>query len=147
MDDISDDFLWELKPHIPWIVGQIAAPLSGQETFRSYDLVTSSLPNFVDYFRSQGLRAELQRLAFESSVLERITRLDRSTNVSFVGSLSSHHESRVRLLEIISSNKGLSLWGQNMWIPSQRLPESTNATEAAHGESKCTRFWPRPGSL
>jgi len=129
MDVIADDFLWELKPQIPWIVGQVAAPMSGQETFRSYDLVISSLPNFVDYFRSQGLRAELHRLAFESSVLDRITHRERSTAVSFVGSLSSHHESRVRLLEIISSDKGLSLWGQNV----DSIPKASRIHERYRG--------------
>src|SRR5262249_33876061 len=119
----------ELKPQIPWIVGQVAAPMSRQETFRSYDLVISSLPNFVDYFRSQGLRAELHRLAFESSILDRITHRERSTAVSFVGSLSSHHESRVRLIEIISSDKGLSLWGQNV----DSIPKASRIHERYRG--------------
>lgn len=114
MDAITDEFLCEVKPHVRLIVGQIAAPIGDTETFRSYDLVISSLPNFVEHFRKQGLRAELNRLAFEASVLDRITRGVPSVDISFVGSLSSHHESRVRLLETVLTEKKVALWGQGV---------------------------------
>jgi spore maturation protein CgeB len=113
MDYISDDFLWELKREVRLIVGQIAAPLGDQKSFRSYDLVISSLPNFVEYFKQQGLSAELHRLAFETSVLDRIAP-GSPTRVSFVGSLSSQHQSRLRLLETLLSSVDVALWGQSV---------------------------------
>jgi len=113
MDYISDDFLWEMKPEVRLIVGQIASPLGDQQSFRSYDLVLSSLPNFVEYFKNQGLSAKLHRLAFESTVLERIHK-QNPINASFVGSLSSHHQSRLRLLERLLTETDVALWGQSV---------------------------------
>ncbi|HYR84151.1 MAG TPA: glycosyltransferase [Terriglobia bacterium] len=112
MDEIPDDFLWEIKSDVRIIVGQIASPLVTQRHFRSYDLVISSLPNFVDYFRKQGVRSELNRLAFEPSILQRLEERPRTTDVSFVGSLSSYHKARARLVETICENVPLSWWGQ-----------------------------------
>jgi spore maturation protein CgeB len=110
MDSISDDFLWEMRPHVGFMVGQIASPLA-ETTFRSYDLVISSLPNFVDYFRKQGKRSELHRLAFETSILPQLQDRPRTTDISFIGSITSYHAARTRLLESICNEVGLSWWG------------------------------------
>jgi spore maturation protein CgeB len=130
MGDISDDFLLEIKPQVRMIVGQIAAPLGDQQSFRSYDLVLSSLPNFVEYFRNQGLSAQLHRLAFESTVVERIHK-QTSINVSFVGSLSSHHQTRLRLLERLLSETDVALWGQTV----DSVPKQSKVHQHYHGQA------------
>lgn len=121
VDEIPDDFLWEMKPNVRLIAGQIASPLIGQRKFRSYDLMLSSLPNFVDYFRNQGIRTELHRFAFEASILPRLQQRGKAISASFVGSLSSYHSSRVRLLEMLCEKGNLSVWGQG----ASSLPKSS----------------------
>jgi len=54
------------------LAGQIASPLAPDADLRPFDLMLSSLPNFVERFRGASLRAELFRLAFDPVVLERL---------------------------------------------------------------------------
>ena len=111
VDWIPDDFLLEMKPNVRRIIGQIAAPLPKEKTFRGYDLMLSSLPNFVDYFRKQGVRSELHRLAFETSILPHLQDRPARTDVSFVGTISSFHAARTELMEAICSKVDLAWWG------------------------------------
>src|SRR5215510_9042502 len=69
MDNITNSFLKEMKPHVRLLMGQHAAPLPEWEDFSCYDLVISSLPNLVDYFRGKGVPAEPHGLGFEPRVL------------------------------------------------------------------------------
>ncbi len=111
MDGVSSRFLKEMKPYVRLLVGQIASPLPRDEDFGVYDLVLSSLPNFVEHFRRLGLPAELNLFAFEPGVLSRLERGGRDICVSFVGSLSSAHQARIRLLEHLCSDLDLAVWG------------------------------------
>jgi hypothetical protein len=108
---ISSKFLNEIKPFARLLVGQIASPLPPGEDFSSYDLVISSLPNYVDYFRRLGITTELNRLAFEPGVLSKLNDDRIDISVSFVGSLSRHHKCRVQLLESLCSQLDVKVWG------------------------------------
>ena len=109
---VPDKFLAGFRPNVRLIVGQIASPLTSDKMLTDYDLMISSLPNFVDRFRNQGLKAELMRLAFEESILEKIPRKDCSVNISFVGTLSADHENRRALLETVGRSLDLGIWGR-----------------------------------
>jgi hypothetical protein len=111
MDGISSSFLREMKPYVWLLVGQIASPLPPDPDFRGYDLVISSLPNFVEYFRSLGLASEYHRLGFEPRVLEHLRPGERTTPVTFVGSVSPWHKSRLALLEHLCSRFDIQIWG------------------------------------
>jgi hypothetical protein len=74
-------------------------------------LVISSLPNLVERFRARGIQAEFQRLAFEPAVLRKLEKRDAKIPISFVGTLSPHHKSRVRLLEYLCRRVDLRVWG------------------------------------
>jgi spore maturation protein CgeB len=111
IDGISGRFLKGLKPHMRLLMGQHAAPLPSAEDIGCYDLLLSSLPNQVDYFRRMGLRAELKRLAFEPRILERLKASPAKTAVSFVGSLDLVHRSRLQLLERVCERPDVELWG------------------------------------
>ena len=50
-------YLRDLRRHTRLIVGQIACPLK-RASFRGFDLVLSSLPPYVQHFRSSGLKSE-----------------------------------------------------------------------------------------
>ena len=112
MAGIGSSVLRDMLPPGRVLLGQIASPLPESGDFGEYDLVLSSLPNFVDHFKNLGLRAELQRLAFEPRVLTRLIDLRKSIPVSFVGSVSRAHTSRTELLEYLSEMPEFELWGR-----------------------------------
>lgn len=111
MESLSGEFLREMKPYLRLLVGQHAAPLPRGADLGCYDLLLSSLPNFVAFFRGLGLPAELYRLAFEPRLLARLTDGGAAIPVSFVGSLSGNHQSRIKLLEYLCSHTTLNVWG------------------------------------
>ena len=82
---LGDGFLADMKTHIPLLVGQLAAPLHADRTYRPYDLMISSWPPLVDYFRREGMAAEPLRLGFDGRVLERLKAAPPSCDVTFVG--------------------------------------------------------------
>ena len=114
------------------IVGQIAAPRPEGENYGIYDLVISSLPNFVRWFSSRGVRARYNQLAFEPSVLERAgPQPQRDIPLSFVGSLSPEHAGRVAWLEEIARKTPLKVWGNGI----ERLPRSSPLHAIYQGEA------------
>jgi spore maturation protein CgeB len=122
MDAVGSRFLKEMKPYTRLIAGQIASPVPNDD-FGCYDLVISSLPNVVDHFRRMGLRAELQRLAFEPGILERFKGdSEGSVPVSFIGNLFQAHSSRIRWLEHICGQLDVSVWGIGVNNLSQDSP-------------------------
>ena len=121
MDGISSSFLQEMKPYTRLLVGQIAASLPEGENWGVYDLVISSLPNFVEHFRSLGIHSEFNRLAFEPSVLRHLQTQKKNILVSFVGSFTSAHGKRDQLLEHLCSNLPMNVWG----IGVERLPQDS----------------------
>lgn len=131
MDVISSCFLVEMKPFIRLMVGQIAAPLPQNADFSCYDLVISSLPNYVELFRQMGIQSELQRLAFEPRILDKLNRLAGQTAVSFVGGLSSVHKNRVDLLEYLCERVDIDVWGPG----AESLPSGSLIRRRYHGEA------------
>lgn len=122
MDWISGDFLKKMKPHIRLLVGQIAAPLPRQDDWEVYDLVFSSLPNFVEHFRRLGIPSEFSRLGFEPKVLEHVGSQEKDIPVSFVGSLSQAHHQRLRLLERLCAELPIKVWGTRIDNVAQDSP-------------------------
>lgn len=121
--DIDADFWTRKRGRYKLLVGQIASPLSSDVDLRPFDLMLSSLPNFVERFRNSGLRAELFRLAFDPLVLDRLqgdeselspTNTGEKIDVSFVGTLSAHHADRIEWLEKICSQLPVQVWGNGV---------------------------------
>ena len=114
------------------LFGQIASSLPKDEDFRAYDLVISSLPNQVAWFRTQGVRSEVNRLAFEPSILEKLgPQPERDIPLSFVGSLSPDHVSRIAFLEHVATRTPLKVWGNGI----ERLPQSSPLHACYQGEA------------
>jgi hypothetical protein len=114
------------------LMGQIASSLPQDDTFENYDLIISSLPNQVAWFRDRGVRSELNRLAFEPSALDRLgPQPARDIDLSFVGSLSPDHVSRIAFLEYIATRTPLKVWGNGI----ERLPKSSPLHAVYQGEA------------
>jgi hypothetical protein len=133
--DLRPAFWSRMRSHYRLLVGQIASPLSSDIDLAGFDLMLSSLPNFVDRFREAGLRAELFRLAFDPLVLERLKGQEQRDNpeppidVSFVGSLSPHHGGRLEWLEHVCREMPVQVWGQGV----DSLPEGSTIRRAYRG--------------
>jgi spore maturation protein CgeB len=115
MEYVRSPVLRRLRKPGRLIVGQIAAPLPEREDYSVYDLILSSLPNFVKWFSDQGISARYNRLAFEPSILEATgTQPQRDIPLSFVGSLMPDHAGRLTWLETIARNAPLQVWGNGV---------------------------------
>lgn len=99
MGGVSATFLAEMKPHYRFLIGQHAATrLTMDSSFQCYDLMISSFPPTVDFFRRQGFLAALNRLGFDSRILARLRPPQQKFDVALVGSFADVHSSRVALL-------------------------------------------------
>ena len=115
MDDISSQFIKEMKPHTRLVMGQHAAPLPAGADFSCYDLVTSSLPDIVDYFRKRGVSAELNHLGFDGRSMSCAAADAERFDVTFVGTLFRTHSRRVSMLESLCSRfPQLRIWAPNV---------------------------------
>lgn len=114
------------------LLGQIASMIPTNARYDVYDLVISSLPNQVEWFRKQGVHAELNRLAFDPSVLDHLgPPPPRDIPLSFVGSLSPDHVSRIAFLEYLATRTPLKVWGNGI----ERLPRSSPLHACYQGEA------------
>jgi len=132
MAAMRSQVLKTLKAPDRLIIGQIASSLPENEVFNVYDLVISSLPNQVAWFRAQGVKAELNRLAFEPSALERLgPQPECDIPLSFVGSLSPDHVSRIAFLEYVATRTPLKVWGNGI----EALPKTSPLHACYQGEA------------
>lgn len=107
----TQDLLY-LKSKTKLIVGQIASPIPpNHNTLKKYDLIITSLPNFLAKFKSLGISTEYLRWCAEKSLLKTIGNQKRIYNTVFVGSFSSQHQKGLRLLKYLSTKVHLDLWG------------------------------------
>ena len=88
----------------------------------AYDLIVTSLPNFVQQFERRGIRTFYNRLGFAPSVLASVPEIKRDIAVTFVGTLSSHHAERIRLLEYLTARTTLNVWGMGIEEVSEQSP-------------------------
>jgi hypothetical protein len=96
------------------LVGQIAAPWHEPEDDLGYDLIVTSLPNYLQQFERRGIRTFYNQLGFAPSVLAGVPDVERELAVTFVGTLSSHHADRIRLLEYLAARTSLNIWGMGI---------------------------------
>jgi len=112
----------EIRQYVRLISAQIASPISPKADLKPYDIMLSSLPNFVERFRRQGLRSYQLNAGFEPRLLKRLKELPAS-NVVFVGGLSSSHGSRIQFLERVAQRIPVDWWGYGVenLAPNSRL--------------------------
>ncbi|HNX90687.1 MAG TPA: glycosyltransferase [Candidatus Omnitrophota bacterium] len=109
---ISGNFWRSTKPYYKLLIGQHASPMSKKCDIKEYDLLLSSLPNLVQYFQREGVKSRLWRLGFEETVLEKLGEVKDEYQVSFIGSVSSAHETRKKWLDKINKKIPVHIWGE-----------------------------------
>jgi spore maturation protein CgeB len=122
------------------LVGQIAAPWHGPEDDLAYDLIVTSLPNFVQRFEQRGIRTFYNQLGFAPNVLASVPQTERDIAVTFVGTLSSHHTGRIRLLENLAKRTSLNIWGMGIEEVAEDSPIRSCYRGQAWGREMFTIF-------
>ena len=115
----------------PILIGQIGIAPTRGEDWAVYDLLISQLSATVNYFRQMGVRAEVNHLAFEPTVLGMLPAAPaKDIDLSFVGTVSADHRQRIALLEAVAARYDLKLFGN----PPQALPASSPLHHCFQGE-------------
>ena len=97
----------------PILIGQVGIEPSRGEDWSVYDLMMSQLSATVNFFRSLGVRAEVNHLAFEPGILDALPPAPATDiDVSFVGTVSPDHRQRIALLEAVAERYDLKLFGK-----------------------------------
>lgn len=119
---LGDAFLASQRNNFGLVAGQIASPLHVNRTYRGYDLMISSLPPMVNYFRRQGMASEVLGLGFDPRVLHRVTAIKPVFDVTFVGGFVEPHSERVTLLEYLIDRVPVEVFGYGL----ERVPAASS---------------------
>ena len=111
------------------LLGQTAYALDWSFPFGLYDLVLSSLPNYVQRFRAADVRADYFRLGFEPAILQRLPHAARNLPAVFVGGLSSAHSSSLGVLDAVARSLPAEFYGYG----GERLPPDSPVRARHHG--------------
>lgn len=111
---IAVEWLRDVSPRDCALVAQIASPRDPGTQWGRYDLVISSLPNFVAMFRRDGIATDYLPLCFEKSIWDELRGAPRDIPLSFVGSITKAHRERVAFLETIAKEREVAFWGDGV---------------------------------
>ncbi|MFL5238550.1 MAG: glycosyltransferase [Rhizomicrobium sp.] len=115
----------------PILIGQIGIEPSRGEDWSVYDLMISQLSVTVNFFRRLGVRAEVNHLAFEPTILDVLPPAPaKDIDISFVGTVSADHRQRIALLEAVADRYDLKLFGS----ASQAFPAASSLHRCFQGE-------------
>lgn len=124
-------FLRSIKRYVRLLIGQIASPLPEKSIFEPYDLIVSSLPHYVNMFRSMGIKSEYFKLGFENSILDAIVPGEPKYDVVHVGGYGPIHQERNELLEAVLREAPIQCWGYGK----DNLSSQSNIMRNYNGES------------
>tara|TARA_B110000438_G_C15721275_1_gene609951 strand:- start:25 stop:1134 length:1110 start_codon:yes stop_codon:yes gene_type:complete len=110
IESIGSDFLNSVKDYYGFAIGQHAASLNHKD-ISGYDLILSSLPNQVDYFKNQGINSRLFNLGFESKILKHLKKDSKKHDIVFVGGFGKNFKNSTELIEKIVKKFDFKLWG------------------------------------
>lgn len=129
---LSEKDLKKIKRYTKLLVGQIAYPKPlNKKVFKSYDLIISSLPNYVNDFKKCGIKTEYLKWCFEDTILDTIKPSKRIYDITYIGGFSPHHSNGNKILEYASKKIKINFWGYG----SNFLPINSNIKKTYQGES------------
>lgn len=110
MDALPGEVITQLAAPGRYLVGQTAAPTPPWTQARLFDLILSSLPNFVERFRREGAIAFNIPLAFDPAVHAAVGPVERDVPASFVGTMSDAHRRRLDTLGALGRTSAVDIW-------------------------------------
>jgi hypothetical protein len=123
--------LEEVRPYVKLLACQHASTLPPTDYFKGFDLVVSSLPNQIEFFRNQNLRSEYLAIGFEPGVLKALSEIKQHYQVAHVGGYKGVHEARADLLEKVAQACNVQFWGYGI----DSLPPNSQIREHYNGEA------------
>lgn len=126
----TKEFFTAVRPHVEFVVGQIASPISPQAHLDGFHILISSIPHFVEAFRRQGRVAYYQPLAFDPRLLQRLDRHKRDFPLTFVGGLSPAHRERREFMTALTKSLPMHCWGYG----TQMLTQQGVDAKRLHGD-------------
>ena len=117
---LSDRVLDALRLRVPFLVGQLASRPAPIARFKRFDLMLSSFPHFVDWWRGEGIDSELFRIGYYERVGERLARdgIDVSAGAPerggavLIGGLSpATYPTVTPMLEELCAALDVDVWG------------------------------------
>lgn len=127
---LGDPFLADMKQEVNLVAGQIASPIPVNRTFGFYDVMFSSWPPIVDFFRKEGIRSEYQMLAFDEHILEGAAKPTPVYDVTFVGGFAPSHPDRMGWLETLLQDVDVDIFGYGI----DETDEQSSIRAHHHGE-------------
>lgn len=118
---LGDTFWRAMKSKVRILAGQVASPLHGNRSYEAYDIMFSSWPPIVDYFRAQGQAAQHLKLGFDPRSLENQPTLTQDIEVSFVGGFAPSHSDRIEWLEALLPHIPIDIFGYGL----ENVPENS----------------------
>ncbi len=129
---VPNTFLAQIQSHVSMIVGQNACPLQPDLDLSNYHLMLTSLPHYVEKFKSIGIRSEYFPIGFDDRLLRfSSSDNDKSLGLTFVGGLGGFHNKGTQYLEDISRDLPLQVWGYG----GENLPQESNLYKCWQGEA------------
>ena len=104
-------FLKEAKSYCKNIIAWISTPIDDQLQMNDIDLVLSSTPDFVQSFRSKGIKSEYMLPAFDARIINHLPPTKKNIPFSFVGGWSAVHVNRKIALQYLVKKTAIQLWG------------------------------------
>lgn len=104
-------FLKKIKKSTKLLIGQIASPMPAKEYLKSYDIILTSFPYFVEEFRKMGINSEYFKIAFENRILDLIKPQTKIYDVSFVGGFSRTTSYAIEIFEKVAQEVPINIWG------------------------------------
>jgi SAM-dependent methyltransferase len=129
----TNEFLAEIRQYTHIVAGQIASPISKKTDYSKIDIIFTSFPHFVERFRSAGITAYYQPLAFAPKVLNVVPNTeynDRSIKCSFVGGISEAHRKGYQLLDELADKVPIKFFGYG----AELLPPHSRIKQNHFGE-------------
>ena len=127
--------LRRLKRHARLVAGQIASEAPPEPQLRSFDLLLTSFPHFVERFRALGVASEYLRIGFDPRVLDRLeaeSAQQATGGAVFVGGLNrTQHAGGNALLERAAQRAPIEFWGYR----AEDWPESSAIRRSYRGEA------------
>lgn len=95
------------------VVGQISCPWPGDEAIKSFELLFTSFPHYLDEFARCGVAGIFLPIGFGSRVLNELPLVQRIFDTTFVGGISAHWTEGDKTLTHLASHPTcrFSWWG------------------------------------
>jgi hypothetical protein len=122
MFEYYNGFLEEVKKYVRHIFGWINCAIPRGLKLNNIELLLTAVPHFVENFRNNGIKSEMLKSAFDPAILGALGPCPRQDiDFSFIGSLTTAHSNRVKMIKKLMDQTGLQFFGTGIHlIPDER---------------------------